>query len=85
MKLKLLIIGLLFVNCTNQAQETEPIYTIEVSAALQPYVFDYMAKLDKYNIEYKKQSFIVVFDSDIMRTPLVGRAQGMFNDDLVYV
>tara|TARA_R110000796_G_scaffold68451_5_gene156826 strand:+ start:57 stop:524 length:468 start_codon:yes stop_codon:yes gene_type:complete len=85
MKLKLLIIGLLFINCANKAQEVEPIYTIEVSVALQPYVFEYMATLDKYEIEYKKQSFIVVFDSDIMRTPLVGRAQGMFNDELVYV
>ena len=85
MKLKLLIIGLLFINCTNKAQEVEPIYTIEVSVALQPYVFEYMAMLDKYEIEYKKQSFIVVFDSDIMRTPLVGQAKGMFNDDLVYV
>ena len=85
MKLKLLIIGLLFINCTNKAQEVEPIYTIEVSVALQPYVFKYMATLDKYEIEYKKQSFIVVFDSDIMRTPLVGQAKGMFNDDLVYV
>ena len=85
MKLKLLIIGLLFINCTNKAQQIEPTYTYEVSRALQPYVFEYMATLDKYEIEYKKQSFIVVFDSDIMRTPLVGQAKGMFNDDLVYV
>jgi len=85
MKLKLLIIVLLFINFAKTVQQVEPVYTYEVSRALQPYVFEYLATLDKYEIEYKKQSFIVVFDSDIMRTPLVGQAQGMFNDNLVYV
>ena len=83
MKLKLLIIGLLFINCTNSAQEQS--YTYEVSVALQPYVLDYMIHLKKYDIQFKKQTFIVVFDADIMRTHLLGTAKGMMNDDLVYV
>ena len=81
--LKILLIGLLFVNCTSQIEE--PVYTYELSKELQPYVFEYLNTLEKYDIKFKKQSFIVVFDSDIMRTPLVGQAKGMFNDDLVYV
>jgi len=81
--LKLLLIGLFFVNCTNQAQE--PVYTYELSRELQPYVFEYLHTLEKYDIEFKKQSFIVVFDADIMKTSLVGQAKGMFNDNLIYV
>ncbi len=81
--LKILLIGLLFVNCTSQIEE--PVYTYELSKELQPYVFEYLNTLEKYDIKFKKQSFIVVFDADIMRTPLVGQAKGMFNDDLVYV
>ena len=81
--LKILLIGLLFINCTSQAKD--PVYTYELSKELQPYVFEYLSTLEKYDIKFKKQSFIVVFDADIMRTHLVGQAKGMFNDDLVYV
>lgn len=81
--LKILFIGLLFINCTSQVKE--PVYTYELSKELQPYVFEYLSTLEKYDIKFKKQSFIVVFDADIMRTHLVGQAKGMFNDDLVYV
>ena len=81
--LKILLIGLLFINCTSQQKEL--VYTYELSKELQPYVFEYLSTLEKYDIKFKKQSFIVVFDADIMRTPLVGQAKGMFNDDLVYV
>jgi len=81
--LKILLIGLLFINCTSQVKE--PVYTYELSKELQPYVFEYLSTLEKYDIKFKKQSFIVVFDADIMRTPLVGQAKGMFNDSLVYV
>lgn len=83
--LKILLIGLLFVNCSKPVEATEPVYTYELSAALKPYVFDYLKTIDKHGIKFKKQSFIVVFDADIMKTPLVGQAKGMFNDDLVYV
>ena len=81
--LKILLIGLLFINCTSQVKE--PVYTYELSKELQPYVFEYLSTLEKYDIKFKKQSFIVVFDADIMRTPLIGQAKGMFNDSLVYV
>ena len=89
--LKLLLIGFLFINCANKATELEKpeepklIYTYEISRELQPYVFEYMNTLEEFGIEFKKQSFIVVFDADIMRTNLVGQAKGMFNDDLIYV
>jgi len=85
MYLKILLIGLLFVNCSKPVETPEPVYTYELSKALQPYVFDYLNTLDKFDIKFKKQSFIVVFDADIMRTSLVGQAKGMFNDRLVYV
>ena len=85
MYLKILLIGLLFVNCSKPVEAPEPVYTYELSRALQPYVFDYLSTLEEHNIKFKKQSFIVVFDADIMNTPLVGQAKGMFNDDLVYV
>jgi hypothetical protein len=80
--LKILLIGMLFVNC---ATKVEPVYTYELSRELKPYVFEYLSTLEKHEIEFKKQSFIVVFDADIMRTPLVGQAKGMFNNDLVYI
>lgn len=89
--IKLLLIGFLFINCANKAPELEKpeepqiIYTYELSRELKPYVFEYLNTLKKYDIEFKKQSLIVVFDADIMRTSLVGQAKGMFNDDLVYV
>ena len=89
--LKLLLIGFLFINCANEAPELEKpeepkaTYTFELSKELQPYVFEYMNTLEEFGIEFKKQSFIVVFDADIMRTNLVGQAKGMFNDDLIYV
>jgi Zn-dependent peptidase ImmA (M78 family) len=44
-----------------------------------------MVHLKKYDIQFKKQTFIVVFDADIMRTHLLGTAKGMLHDDLVYV
>lgn len=81
--LKILLIGLLFINCTSQTRE--PVYTYELSKELQPYVFEYLSTLENYDIKFKKQSFIVVFDADIMRTHLIGQAKGMFNDNLVYV
>lgn len=88
MKLKTLLIALLLMSCTNQdnqAQDPVRVLTYECSRALQPYVFQYLATLEKYDIKFKKQSFIVVFDGDIMRSNIVGQAKGMFNDDLVYV
>ena len=81
--LKILLIAMLFLNCNGQTNK--PVYTYEVSEALQPYVFDYMVHLKKYDIQFKKQTFIVVFDADIMRTLLLGTAKGMLHDDLVYV
>ena len=78
--LKTLLIGLLFINCTAQDK-----FTYECSEALRPYLFMYLETLEKHNIKLKKQNFILVFDADIMRTPLLGQARGMFNDDLVYV
>ena len=86
--LKTLLIGLLLVNCTAPVEiieASEPAYTYELSKELQPYVFEYINTLDKFGIKFKRQSFIVVFDADIMGTPLVGQAKGMFNNDLVYV
>ena len=80
--LKTLLIAMLFVNC---ATPIEPVYTYSISKELQPYVREYLLTLDDYDIEFKKQSFIVVFDADIIKTPLVGQAKGMFNNDLVYV
>jgi len=80
--LKTLLIGLLLVNCTTPV---EPVYTYSISKELQPYVREVLTTLEFHNIEFKKQSFIVVFDSDIIRTPLVGQAKGMDNDNLVYV
>lgn len=88
MKLKVLLAGLLFMSCANQdnqVQDPVQAFTYECSKALQPYVFEYLATLEKYDIKFKKQSFIVVFDGDIMRSNIVGQAQGMFNDNLVYV
>ena len=81
--LKILLIAMLFLNCAGQTNK--PVYTYEVSEALQPYVLDYMVHLKKYDIQFKKQTFIVVFDADIMRTHLLGTAKGMLHDDLVYV
>ena len=78
--LKTLLIGLLFINCTAQEE-----FTYECSDALRPYLFMYLETLEKHDIKLKKQNFILVFDADIMRTPLLGQARGMFNDDLVYV
>ena len=86
--LKLLLIGFLFINCTNKAPELEEpraVYTFELSKEIQPYVFEYMNTLEEYDIKFNRQSFIVVFDGDIMKTDLVGMAKGMFNDNLVYV
>ena len=77
-----LLIGLLLVNCTTPV---EPVYTYSISKELQPYVREVLTTLEFHNIEFKKQSFIVVFDADIMRTNLVGQAKGMDNDSLVYV
>jgi len=77
-----LLIGLLLVNCT---APVEPVYTYSISKELQPYVREVLTTLEFHNIEFKKQSFIVVFDADIMRTNLVGQAKGMDNDSLVYV
>ena len=77
-----LLIGLLLVNCTTPV---EPVYTYSISKELQPYVKEVLTTLDYHDIEFKKQSFIVVFDADIIRTPLVGQAKGMDNDNLVYV
>lgn len=88
MKLKILLAGLLLMSCTNQndlAQDSVQAYTYECSKDLQPYVFMYLETLKRYDIKFKKQSFIVVFDADIMRTNLVGQAKGMFNDNLVYI
>ena len=81
--LKILLIGLLFINCTSQIKE--PVYTYELSKELQPYVFEYLSTLEKYDIKFKKQSFIVVFSPDLVRTNLLGVAKGMFNNELVYV
>jgi len=81
--LKILLIGLLFINCTSQVKE--PVYTYELSKELQPYVFEYLSTLEKYDIKFKKQSFIVVFSPDLVRTNLLGVAKGMFNNELVYV
>ena len=80
--LKTLLIGLLLVNCTTPV---EPVYTYSISKELQPYVREVLTTLKFHDIEFKKQSFIVVFDADIMRTNLVGQAKGMDNDSLVYV
>ena len=80
--LKTLLIGLLLVNCT---APVEPVYTYSISKELQPYVREVLTTLEFHDIEFKKQSFIVVFDADIIRTPLVGQAKGMDNDNLVYV
>ena len=77
-----LLIGLLLVNCTTPV---EPVHTYSISKELQPYVREVLTTLEFHNIEFKKQSFIVVFDADIMRTNLVGQAKGMDNDSLVYV
>ena len=77
-----LLIGLLLVNCTTPV---EPVYTYSISKELQPYVREVLTTLEFHNIEFKKQSFIVVFDADIIRTPLAGQAKGMDNDNLVYV
>ena len=77
-----LLIGLLLVNCTTPV---EPVYTYSISKELQPYVREVLTTLEFHDIEFKKQSFIVVFDADIIRTPLVGQAKGMDNDNLVYV
>jgi len=77
-----LLIGLLLVNCTTPV---EPVYTYSISKELQPYVREVLTTLKFHDIEFKKQSFIVVFDADIMRTNLVGQAKGMDNDSLVYV
>tara|TARA_R110000803_G_scaffold175969_1_gene238530 strand:- start:6 stop:482 length:477 start_codon:yes stop_codon:yes gene_type:complete len=88
MYIKIALIVLLFINCSKPVEiieTSEPVYTYELSKELQPYVFDYINTLDKFGIKFKKQSFIVVFDADIMGTPLVGEAKGMFNNDLVYV
>lgn len=81
--LKILFIGLLFINCSSQTKE--PVYTYELSKELRPYVFEYLSTLEKHDIKFKKQSFIVVFDADIMSTPLIGEAKGMFDDNLIYV
>ena len=78
--LKTLLIGLLFINCTAQEE-----FTYECSESLRPYLVMYLETLEKHDIKFKKQNFILVFDADIMRTPMLGQARGMFNDDLVYV
>ena len=80
--LKTLLIAMLFVNC---ATPVEPVYTYSINKELQPYVKEYLLTLDYHNIEFKKQSFIVVFDADIIRTDILGMAKGMYNDNLVYV
>tara|TARA_R110000803_G_scaffold24638_3_gene59224 strand:- start:3242 stop:3703 length:462 start_codon:yes stop_codon:yes gene_type:complete len=77
-----LLIGLLLVNCTTPV---EPVYTYAISKELQPYVKEVLITLDYHDIQFKKQSFIVVFDADIMRTDTIGMAKGMDNDNLVYV
>ena len=80
--LKTLLIAILFVNCTTPI---EPVYTYSINKELQSYVKEYLLTLDNYDIEFKKQSFIVVFDADIIRTDILGMAKGMYNDSLVYV
>tara|TARA_R110001606_G_C14903986_1_gene594378 strand:- start:26 stop:487 length:462 start_codon:yes stop_codon:yes gene_type:complete len=80
--LKILLIAILFVNCTTPI---EPVYTYSINKELQSYVKEYLLTLDNYDIEFKKQSFIVVFDADIIRTDILGMAKGMYNDSLVYV
>ena len=77
-----LLIGLLLVNCTTPV---EPVYTYAISRELQPYVKEVLTTLEIHDIQFKKQSFIVVFDADIMRTDTIGMAKGMDNDNLVYV
>tara|TARA_R110000782_G_scaffold210315_1_gene298390 strand:- start:63 stop:524 length:462 start_codon:yes stop_codon:yes gene_type:complete len=77
-----LLIGLLLVNCTTRV---EPVYTYAISKELQPYVKEVLTTLEIHDIQFKKQSFIVVFDADIMRTDTIGMAKGMDNDNLVYV
>ena len=80
--LKILLIAILFVNCTTPI---EPVYTYSINKELQTYVKEYLLTLDNYDIEFNKQSFIVVFDADIIRTDILGMAKGMYNDNLVYV
>ena len=80
--LKILLIAILFVNCTTPI---EPVYTYSVNKELRSYVKEYLLTLDNYDIEFKKQSFIVVFDADVIRTDILGMAKGMYNDSLVYV
>ena len=81
--LNILLIGLFITGCATQKEDE--VHTYELSHALKPYVFEYLKTLEENNIEYKKQSFIVVFDLDITRTDLLGQAKGMYNDNLVYV
>jgi len=92
--LKILLIGLLFINCSKPVEITtktisvkapEPVYTYEISKELKPYVFEYLNVLEDFNIDFNKQSFIVVFDADIIETDLAGQAKGMHNNNLVYV
>ena len=80
--LKTLLIAMLFVNC---ATPIEPVCTYSISRELEPYVREVLTTLKLHGIVFKKQSFIVVFDADIIRTPLAGQAKGMDNDNLVYV
>tara|TARA_R110000782_G_scaffold34806_1_gene83123 strand:- start:333 stop:788 length:456 start_codon:yes stop_codon:yes gene_type:complete len=75
-----LLIGLLFISCTGQDK-----FVYECSQDLRPYLYEYLATLEKHDIKFKKQNFILVFDSDIMKTNMLGLARGMNNDNLVYV
>lgn len=81
--LNILLIGMLFINCSSQVKEAT--YTYELSSELKPYVFEYLATLEEHDIKFNNQSFIVVFDAGLVKTNLLGVARGMFNNDLVYV
>ena len=64
-----------------------------ISEELKPYVGDYFEVSELYgvSIEKPRDGFYVVFDEEvgleeaILPNEVLGRAYGMFNDDIVYV
>lgn len=84
--LTVIFTALILIGCnTSKDVVPKPIYTYCINQTLKPYVFEYLATLEKNNIKFKDQSFIVMFDIDLNGSSYAGQARGMFNDSLVFV
>ena len=86
--LTIILTALILTGCNTPKEvssKKEGVYTYSLNEKLKPYVFEYLNELEDNNIKFKNQSFIVMFDLDLINSPFAGLARGMFNEDLVFV